>query len=84
MIYNQIGWVHVSKIISAVYASEALNKDLETGLEVRFQLNSATQPQEKSVRLTECAHLHRCHPGASGEGKEWQEGLLLRPKLDLW
>lgn len=49
MIYNQIGWVHVSKIISAVYASEALNKDLETGLEVGFQLNSATKSQEKSV-----------------------------------
>lgn len=43
MIYNQIGWIHVSKIITAVYASETLNKDLETGLEVSMR----TYPRDR-------------------------------------
>ena len=49
MLYNQIGWVHVSKIICAVYASEALNKDLDTGLEVGVFLTPETKLEEKSL-----------------------------------
>jgi hypothetical protein len=56
LIYNQIGWVHVSKIIAAVYASDTLNKDIDSGLEVSLLVHPRDQTsREGFMTLSVCS-----------------------------